>query len=82
MKRHCAYCNCHKQLSTHHILPKFFFRGYGETVTLCIPHHRAIERLIHEAETKRSGSKAIRFKLNENEYREILRRFLLSSDYD
>jgi hypothetical protein len=82
-KERCEKCGATRRLSRHHILPKIFWNGYGGTVVLCMDKcHREIEAIIHKAETKISGSKSVRYKLNENEYREILRRFLLSSDYD
>lgn len=82
-KEHCEKCGATRQLSRHHILPKVFWKGYGGTVVLCRDKcHREIEAIINKAETKMSGNKSIRFKLNEDDYKGILRRFLSVSPDD
>ena len=81
-KERCIRCGTTRRLSRHHILPKVFWNGYGGTVVLCMDCHRGIEAIIHKAETKLSGSKSVRYKLNEDDYKGILRRFLISSPDD
>lgn len=77
MKKECCLkCKTKFRLSRHHILPKVFWHGFGGTVDLCMTCHREIEAIINKAETKLSGSKSVRYKLNEADYKGILRRFL------
>ena len=78
----CEKCGTRHRPSRHHILPQKWWRGYGGISHLCIYCHREVEAMIQKEETKQSGSKSIRFKLHESEYREILRRFLSSDSID
>lgn len=74
--KHCEKCGTQKNLSSHHILPKTFFKGKGGRCYLCRHHHDEVEQRILKVEHQMSGLPCGRFKLEEPEYREILKDYL------
>jgi hypothetical protein len=71
----CEKCGTHKEVTKHHILPRFFFKGKGGISYLCRHHHNEVEHRILETERQMSGSYK-RYQLEESEYREILKNYL------
>jgi hypothetical protein len=77
MKKYpCEACGTREQSSRHHILPRIHFCGDGRIAYLCVPCHRGVERKIQIAECKASGSSKARFKLEKEQYVQILFEFI------
>ena len=72
----CEKCGTHKEVTKHHIIPRIFGKGKGGICYLCRTHHDEIEQRILKVEHQMSGLPCGRFKLEEQEYRDILNDYL------
>lgn len=82
MKKRCEKCRTKKNITKHHVLPRFFYKGQGGICRLCAGCHEKIEKIIQTEETLHSKHKAVRFNLGESIYRHILGRFLSDNSDD
>jgi Zn-finger nucleic acid-binding protein len=76
--KRCQKCLTTENLTKHHILPRCFFHDAGGIVWLCRGDHDKIEKRIEKAEKADfdNPKHQYRFRLQPEEYREILQDFL------
>lgn len=78
--KHCEKCGTKDNVTKHHIIPRCFGGG-GGICYLCRFHHDEVEARLAKTEEQMSEGMtfpgpSMRFRLEDSEYREILRDYL------